>query len=81
MFAPMMAWEKALVTGDNENDNTLKWKDNLTVYWHIKDKDNERRGMFTGFYLNDPLMPTISGAMTIAAGATTTAVFVYSTLV
>ena len=79
-MSPTIAWSKVMNSGDADQDNVLAFKDNLTVYWRIKDKTTERMGTFDGLYLDDPMNPVIAGAKTIVAGALTASALVYATL-
>jgi len=79
-----MKWLKPIVppkpNNDEQFDNTLKFTDNLTVYWEVQIRDQRRRGSFEGFYLDDPMNPVLSGAMGLAAGVASSAALVFATL-
>jgi hypothetical protein len=66
-FSPSIAWYKDMATADGGDDFKLNFKDNLTVYWKLKD-GQDSMGFFEGFYLDDPLNPVITGAKTLIAG-------------
>lgn len=78
-FSPTIAWYKPIMSEDGD-DFSLKFKDNLTVYWQVKDTKAERKGSFAGFYVDDPQNPVLTGAKTLIAGSITAAALIATTL-
>ena len=68
-------------TGDTDGDIPLALKDNRTLYWSVRDKDNQSaRGMLEGFYLDDPLNSVLRSGAKILSAFASADVLVYATL-
>lgn len=79
-FSPEFAWSKRMKSGDGAQDIQHEFNDNMPLYWSMKYKDQNCQGKFDGFFLDDPLNPTLSNAKALAAGVISSAVLVYSLL-
>jgi hypothetical protein len=51
-----------LIPKDGTKDIQMKWNESFPVYWHYKFADVEKKGSFTGLFLDDPRYPTLSSS-------------------
>lgn len=79
MFMPTLAFMKPFKNDDGD-DIDMAYKSNSSIAWAIKYNDAEVKGTGEGFYLDDPMMPVVTGAQALAAGVATAAALVYATL-
>ena len=79
-FSPEFTWSKRMKSGDGSQDIQHEYNDSMPFYWNLRYKDQNCQGKFEGFFLDDPLNPTLSNAKALVAGFVSSAALVYSVL-